>query len=221
MSKIEKVRTMISRVERQFSIKFGKVFLRLSSARVSAAVFPLGGSEFRIELPTSFGNRMFKEDLFHELGHIFRWRYGLDAIERRHFSSRRLHRKTKNRDSQKFERCKGFVSEYAATSQDEDFCETFSAFLVNGGKTSGIIKYDGERIDLKMDSVLSAKFRAISRILNGRPAGEQRRLTKRTKGRHSFESYRDTSNGTSGSLLSDAEKRRLQQIMLNSPLKGL
>jgi hypothetical protein len=161
------VRDRIEEIQEKYDINFGTISLSLSKSRREAALLPLGRSKFKIELPTRVGRRELLEDLFHELGHAYRLRNGLSSNERAHFFSGRQvglsQFDLKEWDS--IARPEGFVSCYAITRQEEDFCETFSAYLVNGGRCSGVIIYDSNRIDLERDLVLKRKFKSIDRIL--------------------------------------------------------
>ena len=62
------------------------------------------------------------------------------------------------------DRLEGYVSSYASINAEEDFAETFSAYLCNRNKF--LIHYGGDSIDIRKDPVLKRKFEAIHELLN-------------------------------------------------------
>ena len=62
------------------------------------------------------------------------------------------------------ERPEGFITSYATINAEEDFAETFSAYLCNRNKY--LIHYNGESIDIRTEPILLRKFEAIHELLN-------------------------------------------------------
>jgi hypothetical protein len=106
-------------------------------------------------------------DLYHELGHIYRWQYGIPNTKRRFFRAGRQagFSQKEIRNFKDYERPTGFASSYATTSSDEDWAETFSCYLLNKERTSGTIYYGGEKIKLANDRALQRKLKVIQKIL--------------------------------------------------------
>lgn len=127
-----------------------------------------------IQLPKLRGLR-FREFLYHELGHALFAEYHISAGLLKPFT-KRISIAYKN-DADMFTkkvRKNGFVSGYASLNTEEDFCETFSAYIINNQRTSGKISFEGETIDLSKDIKLQMKFIAIKEILQACAYAEER-----------------------------------------------
>lgn len=62
-------------------------------------------------------------------------------------------------------RTDGFCSGYARTTRDEDFCETFSCYLVNGCRTRGSFAYADDRFHTDGDERLQQKLARVREVL--------------------------------------------------------
>jgi hypothetical protein len=101
-----------------------------------------------------------KGALYHELGHALCSEYDLSS----HLLAftRGRPRKLKDSDAPP---PGGFVSNYARKNREEDFCETFSAYLLNGRRTRGIVTFEGNKLNLDRDLRLKKKFHAVVGII--------------------------------------------------------
>lgn len=61
----------------------------------------------------------------------------------------------------------GFFSGYARTDWEADFCETFSAWVVNSGRLNNVV-FECRTFNLKRDEVLLAKYMAIKQYLKAK-----------------------------------------------------
>lgn len=121
-----------------------------------------------IQLPKCKGT-LFREFLYHELGHALLAEYNISKNLLTPFTTRqsKLFKYFNDvNDNSEGPRPDGFVTKYAGINRSEDFCETFSAWVLNDFKTSGKILYNGDLIDLSKDSKLKKKFEAVAEILN-------------------------------------------------------
>lgn len=166
MSSNKFIRSKIEEVEQEFNLDFGKIHILRSEYRTSAAVLKIGRGKYRIELPLGYGRRRLLEDLYHELGHIYRWRNGLTKSKEKIFRSgtRAGFSKEEIKNFRRHDRPLGHASSYAMTNSDEDWAETFSCYLVNR-KLSGYIEYEDEKINLNSDAKLKAKMKTIQSLL--------------------------------------------------------
>ena len=90
----------------------------------------------------------FKRSVCHELGHtIIRSKPGL---------LKRWAARTRG---------DGFVDEYAKTSPEEDFCDTFSEFFIHNGKTHKVVPKKAAFIKMLLDS--SGREKTAMHFLNG------------------------------------------------------
>lgn len=149
-----------------------KVSFAVKSFRVLPKVFFQSSAQYEgwfggvIQLPNCRG-KLFREFLYHELGHALDAGYEIPESYFKSFTSRNpdgIEYILENGKYADKDRVTGFVSGYARLSRREDFCETFSAWILNGYKTSGRIVYGEEVIDLTKDLRLRRKFEAVKAI---------------------------------------------------------
>jgi hypothetical protein len=132
--------------------------------------FPvIGGTIF---IAPHLQGRTLREVVYHEMGHAIAGQYDI-ALFLGVFTKRKpdvgfWDWRDYMDDGARFEqqgRKTGFVSGYAQTTREEDFCETLSCYLVNGGKTSGVLGYAGEKFTVGRDERLRKKLKRIPEIL--------------------------------------------------------
>jgi hypothetical protein len=105
------------------------------------------------------------EALYHELGHAFVRKYKktlMPEFKRRRDWTDDYHRR--GRRLANTARLPGFVSGYARTNSEEDFCETFSCYLLNR-RTTGVMKYEGERFEVWEGTRLHKKLLCVEKEL--------------------------------------------------------
>lgn len=121
-----------------------------------------------IQLPKCTGVQ-FREFLYHELGHALLAEYQVSNQLLKPFTNRRSTFLDYLNDVETFceeSRSQGFISSYASINRAEDFCETFSAWVLNDFKTSGKLVYNGETVDLSKDPRLKKKFVSVKEIIS-------------------------------------------------------
>ena len=159
------------KLEQQLGVSFGVSYFR----EAAFGLDQLDLFKFRgwyepwnvIQLPNSRGV-VFREFLYHELGHALMSEYSISKSLMKLFTTRAPSYLKYLREVGEFSngpRPLGFISRYATINRSEDFCETFSAWVLNDFKTQGIIRYNGDRINLNADSKLRLKFEAMKQII--------------------------------------------------------
>lgn len=120
-----------------------------------------------IQIPKCRGIEL-RQFLYHELGHALLAEYEIPKTMFKKFTSRASSGIKYSLEIGKFsqrERREGFISGYAVINKEEDFCETFSAWVLNAYKTTGTVQYDGESLNLTKDIKLKAKFLAVAQVV--------------------------------------------------------
>ena len=111
-----------------------------------------------ISVDVNLRGRQLFETVAHEVGH--------SLLNKRRLKQSLKLLFTQNEESGPRLRLKnGFFSAYARTNWEEDFCETFSAWVTNAGRLKSVA-FEGRKFDLKNDKVLIAKYNAIKQYLN-------------------------------------------------------
>ncbi len=164
---LERAIRSIRRVERKYRVDFGISYVQIGSKQEASYVFWQSGAT--ICLGDDLKGRQFLEFLYHELGHALVSEYDL-ADFKRYFTKRRSRGQqvNYNLDTERFRRRpreSGFPSGYAQIDWEEDFAETLSCYLINGGKTRGLVKYGNEVISLSDDRKLRRKLVIIREAL--------------------------------------------------------
>ncbi len=164
---LERAISLIRKVERDYEVDFGISYVQIGSKQEASYMFWSSGGV--IFLGDDLKGRQFKEFLFHELGHALSTEYDLSDFKR-HFTKRKSHgpQGNYNMDTERFRRrprVEGFSSGYAQIDWEEDFAETFSCYLVNGGKLRGKVLYGNEEISLADDPKLRKKLLVIRETL--------------------------------------------------------
>jgi hypothetical protein len=59
----------------------------------------------------------------------------------------------------------GYVSYYATLNYEEDMAETWAAYLMNGRRTSGRLRYMSQSKDIRNDKVLRKKLKTIRELI--------------------------------------------------------
>jgi hypothetical protein len=146
-------------------------YLVKDSAWFSESVLFGGPSVF---LPSSIDSmREAKEFSFHEIGHAIVASYDIPEnlfppFRNHHCSNQsiidRIEYYLEGGKLAAGERKRGYFSSYAYTNRDEDFCETFAAYMCNGGCRSQWT-FDGETINLNREPTLVKKVKAIDKII--------------------------------------------------------
>lgn len=110
-----------------------------------------------------------KTFVYHELGHAicdhFEIRSYLVPFVRR-FQRTHADYERASLAAAELERSPGFVSGYARCNREEDFCETFAAYLLNRSTWRRSVRYEGETIDVRSDHRLREKLDAVHKLLN-------------------------------------------------------
>jgi hypothetical protein len=157
--------------ERRFNLDLRVDEIVLDRRRTRSGEFILyepGRAGGRIHLPADVRGRQLREFLYHELGHALRAAYCIPTPMTRHFESYSavgLNKANLLRKLAEDQRYEGFVSAYAMTNKEEDFCDTLSAWVMNGFRQAGRYEFDGDRFSLSQDPIILKKLRAVERIL--------------------------------------------------------
>lgn len=165
MDILKTAQRLTTELEQQLEIEFKFEYFRTFSVAKN-----LGWHEKAtgvVQLPAIDGI-LLREFLYHELGHVLLSTYNISKVMLRPFTKRDPHivRYYFDIHSDKWEkRESGFISGYAAISTQEDFCETFSAWITNDFRTSGTFRYNGHIIDASDDSRLRKKIVAVKKLV--------------------------------------------------------
>ncbi len=167
MSSLELANKLTSELEAKLKIKFDfKYFRTFRFIKQTGWYEPCTGV---LHLPNVRGVQ-FREFLYHELGHVLFSTYEISEEFLKIFCNKdpawleQLYDPFLTDCIEHLEHPHEFVSDYATRSTEEDFCETFSAWVMNDFKTNGLITYDGNHLNLKQDKRLQKKFFTISAI---------------------------------------------------------
>lgn len=159
---------LTANLESNLGISFGVNYIRgWKSVRSTAWV---ENHLWRIvQVPNKRGVQ-FREFLYRELGHCLCLEYEIPKKFFRSFTSRnpgvlKYHWEL-NDFAENIDPKLGFISRYACLSNEEDFCETFSAYVLNNFKTSGNIIFGGRKFNLGRDLRLKEKFLAVAAIFD-------------------------------------------------------
>jgi len=176
--KPDRILKIIDDLEKELKVFFGieaVVTTPFSSAGFSEYFFWFFERK-TIYIPSGYRGRELREYLYHELGHALVNNYKLSNRMLKGFCSKISkdgwiewwkYQWNVIKYSTK-ERKHGYVSGYASLDREEDFAETFSAFLLNDGKIgNGKIVYDGNKINLNAtkERNLKNKFKTIKEII--------------------------------------------------------
>ena len=168
MKRIHYCRKIIKRIERKLGIGLDIIDIKVSTPRPFIQVAQLEYTEEGniLYLPPKISiGRSLEEMIIHELGHAYLNLYSIPKRINNLFGNisnwvNPISYIYHSVFTHCFERSDGYVSQYAITCPEEDFCETFSAVMLNR-KDSNKITYNGEKIDLCEDKVLSRKVEAL------------------------------------------------------------
>jgi Putative zinc-binding metallo-peptidase len=114
-------------------------------------------------------SRKLKEYVYHELGHAICDNFDIRS-HMKPFIRKSVQTSTKEYDkainsAESKPRFKGFVSSYARTNREEDFCETLSAYLCNRSTWRKSIRYEGVVIQTKHEPRLLRRLKAVHVLL--------------------------------------------------------
>jgi hypothetical protein len=163
------MRKEIKKIEHRYNISFG---IRLVVSSILTDIGRCVGSftswPFRIMLMSpNLPKRESLEALYHELGHAFFRKYDVKLpkdFKRRTPWKDNYHRR--GRRLVQTTRLPSFVSGYARTTCEEDFCETFAAYLRNR-KTQGEMRFEGDKFQVIKGTRLYRKLLFVERALKG------------------------------------------------------
>lgn len=171
------VRKEITRIEKRYGISFDVSIL---VSAIIAKLMLCAGCFLRLPLVKNLlvlhpdaDKRSFKEVIYHELGHVFVRKYSL-AVPKwfNRCSTRNEHYLDYLLNGPKLaasKRLVGFVSGYARTTREEDFCETFACYIINE-KTSGQMRFGDEVFSVKPNSRLAKKLAYVKKMLREKRA---------------------------------------------------
>jgi hypothetical protein len=171
------VRKEITKIEKRYRISFD-VSILVSSVIVKlmlcvGCLLQLPIVKNILVLHPDVNKRSFREVIFHELGHVFVRKYGVEVPKSfNRCSTHNEHYFDYLMNGPKLaasKRLVGFVSGYARTTREEDFCETFACYLLNE-KTHGRMRFGGEVFDVKPGSRLAKKFAYVKKTLREKRA---------------------------------------------------
>ena len=184
MINLDNVLRIVLRFESKYWIDTGIEWARVSVFSMGDGVdgchepWPLIGNV--IVVNAALRGRAVREAVYHEIGHGI-W-HNYDLVDYAGVFTRRAASITLKQwwsygsDGSRFAeegRKPGFVSGYARTTREEDFCETLSCYMVNGGKTEGRLKYARETFNVVNDSKLKKKLQVIPEILEACAEAEE------------------------------------------------
>ena len=129
--------------------------------------WPVIGDTLKVHDPRPY-SRELKEFVYHELGHAIHDHFAistyLKSFTRRRQATLREYRRV-SREAAESERRPGFVSGYAWCNREEDFCETFSAYLCNRKTWRRRLRYDGAWLHPGREPRMERKFLAVHELL--------------------------------------------------------
>ncbi len=168
----ERALRLIARCEAEFGFDSGvRRVLVLTDDRRWGRHVPRGAWLIRETLklyPTALRERALPEYVLHELGHALVARYDLRAylepFTRRTFATRAAYL-TASEAAGRRARREGFVSGYASCDREEDFCETYAAYLTNRASWWRRLRYDGQVVPVRGDARLRRKLDAVHALL--------------------------------------------------------
>lgn len=166
--KRSEMRKEIDKIEKRYRISFS-VCLMVSSwltrlGRCVGSVTVLPFVKLLLISPV-LSRRESLEVLYHEMGHAFFRKYDVEL-------PKEFARRTRWKDGYlrrglrlvQTARLPSFVSGYARTTCEEDFCETFSCYLRNR-KTEGRMRYEGEEFVVARGTRLHRKLCFVAKTL--------------------------------------------------------
>lgn len=176
MSPLDKAQHLITRFEQNHTIDTG---VRWVAQTPLVGLFgdvgarwdwPVFGST--LYLAKGLEGRELEEVVYHEMGHSIFAEYDLTpfmgAFTRREVGTSIADYLNYAKDGARFAsqgRVDGFVSGYARTTREEDFCETLACYLVNGERTRGRFEYAFDEFTTRGDARVARKLDAIAEIL--------------------------------------------------------
>jgi hypothetical protein len=121
-----------------------------------------------IKVPLNSDNQTFKEYVYHEMGHAVFENYNLRGFLTpfvKKYQKESEYNDASMRASE-YMRLPSFVSGYARCNREEDFCETYSSYLLNEKTWHKEVYYSGDTINVKKDKKLKMKLESIHELLN-------------------------------------------------------